>query len=111
MKGERWGVGQWEPHLCGERTRWPGFGEATWHGQHGLCRRAREGERQQTLMAREAAIHPRREAPGAEDTDLPVHSQSLPRDHTAYVASSFGDYCKKGTLSKVLPGRACDWTF
>lgn len=83
---------------------------STWHGQHALYGRTREGERQQTLMAREAAIHPRREAPGAEDTDLPVHSQSLSHDLTARVASSFADYCMKGTLSKALPGSRCDWT-
>lgn len=78
-------------------------------------------------MVREAAIHPRREAPGAEDTDLSVHSQSLSlmtlqhslpsREWPLASQTMAGGGGVRGmgevgeTLSKALPRSACDWTF
>lgn len=85
-EGREVGVGQWEPYLCGERTRYSGYREPL--GVVSMV--CVEGG------GREALIHPRREAPGTEDTDWSVHSQRLTHTLTVQsaisrVASSFLD--------------------
>lgn len=84
-----------------------------------LVWKEKEGEREAADTHGKRSAHPPQEGglPGAEDTDLSVHPQSLAQPleaqsaiSTSTVASSFPVYGVRGILSKALPGSVYDWT-
>ena len=55
------GVGQWEPYLCGERMRCPGYGEANWLGMVSMACVEGRGGREAADTHGKRSTHPPQE--------------------------------------------------